>query len=484
MPTDSQFPDYDQNGHRIVPAETENMPPGIPYIVSNEAAERFSFYGMKAILAIFITDYLLNADGQAASISDETAKQWVHYFTAAVYFFPIIGAILADWFVGKYRMIMTLSIVYVLGHAVLAFMDFSHLVQVAPKFFLFIGLTLIAVGSGGIKPCVSAHVGDQFGQKNHYLVSRVFGWFYFAINFGSTFATLFIPVLLKNYGPGVAFGVPGVLMAIATFLFWLGRNTYVHIPAAGNRFIEETFSPRGLKVIFNLIPLYLFVAMFWALFDQTASAWVLQSKEMNLHIGIGDYQLLPSQLQAMNPILVMVLIPIFSYLIYPALDKVFKMTPLRKVGIGLFLTVPAFALPAIVQGMIEAGQTPGILWHFWAYVLITAAEVMVSITVLEFSYTQAPPKMKSFIMGMYLLSVFLGNIFTAQVNHAIGVAKEAGKPIMIGNVSILEGANYFWFFTVLMFITAIIFVIWSPFYRGRVFVQGQELDDDIEQDIH
>ena len=86
-----------------------------------------------------------------------------------------------------------------------------------------LGLALIALGAGGIKPCVSAHVGDQFGKQNKHLITKVFGWFYFSINFGSTVSMPLTPWLLEHYGPGWAFGVPGILMAIATFVFWLGR---------------------------------------------------------------------------------------------------------------------------------------------------------------------------------------------------------------------------------------------------------------------
>ena len=89
------------------------------------------------------------------------------------------------------------------------------------RFGLSIGLGLIAMGSGGIKPCVSAHVGDQFGKTNSHLLEKVFSWFYFSINFGAFFSTLATPLLLEKYGPNVAFGIPGVLMFIATFVFWI-----------------------------------------------------------------------------------------------------------------------------------------------------------------------------------------------------------------------------------------------------------------------
>ncbi len=398
------------------PVASQEMPKGIPYIVTNEAAERFSFYGMKGILIVFMTKYLVDSSGAHDLMGAEEAKGYYHLFTSAVYFTPILGAIIADAFFGKYRTILSLSLVYCAGHLCLALDE--------TRFGLALGLGLIALGSGGIKPCVSAHVGDQFGKTNQHLLEKVFGWFYFSINLGAFASTVLTPWLLANYGPHVAFGVPGILMGLATIFFWMGRNVFVHIPRGGIEFLKETFSPTGLKSIGRLLPIYAFVAMFWALFDQTGSAWVLQADRMDLNfLGL---EWLPSQIQAVNPIMIMVLIPVFNGFktigwpgLYSLIDRVFPLTHLRKIGIGFFLTVPAFLLPAWIERQLDAGEFVNIGWQLLAYVIMTAAEVFVSITCLEFSYTQAPRKMKSLIMACFLMSVSLGNIFVSGVNFFI-----------------------------------------------------------------
>ena len=391
------------------PVKGKGMPTGIPYIIGNEAAERYSFYGMKAILVIFMTKYLMDSSGEVAPMSAGDAKVWYHLFNSAVYFTPLLGAILADAFLGKYKTIISLSIVYCLGHFALALDD--------SRLGLSIGLTLIAIGAGGIKPCVSAHVGDQFGKTNGHLISKIFAWFYFSINFGAFLSQIMTPVLLDRYGPHVAFGVPGGLMLLATFVFWLGREKFVHIPAGGMGFLKETFSKTGLKIIGRLCVIYIFVAMFWALFDQSSSAWVLQADRMDRNLlGI---EWLPSQIGAINPVMIMTFIPIFTWLVYPALNRYFPLTPLRKISIGLFVAVPSFLIPAWIETQIAGGELLNISWQIAAYVLLTAAEVFISITALEFSYTQAPKKMKSLILGFFLMSVSIGNLFTAGVNHFI-----------------------------------------------------------------
>lgn len=404
--------------YRQTPHDTAGLPPGIPYIIGNEAAERFSFYGMKTILVVFMTKYLhYMVDGESGTaMSDAAAREYYHYFVTATYFFPVFGSLLSDIFIGKYRTILWLSIVYCLGHGALALMGGAGM---SPGMWLFMGLGLIAVGSGGIKPCVSAHVGDQFGQKNSHLMTRVFQWFYFSINFGSTFSTLMTPVLLKWYGPHVAFGIPGVLMAIATLLFWMGRNRFVHVPAGGKRFFEETFSREGIAALLKLCIIYAFIAVFWAVFDQTGSSWVLQAQNMDRRfLGINW---LESQIQVVNPVLIMILIPVFQFGIYPAVDKVFRLTAIRKMSIGFFLTLSSFVLLMLAQQLIDQGNVPSIAWQLWAYLLLSAGEVMISITGLEFSYTQAPKSMKSVIMAVWLFSVSLGNSFTGIVNSVIQV---------------------------------------------------------------
>ena len=271
------------------------------------------------------------------------------------------------------------------------------------------------------------------------MLTKIFGWFYFSINLGAFASQIMTPVLLDRFGPHIAFGVPGGLMLLATIVFWMGRREFVHIPAGGIDFLRETFSKEGLKIIGRLCIIYLFVAVFWSLFDQSGSKWVLQADRMDRNwLGI---EWLPSQINAINPIMIMVFIPIFAWLIYPGLNKVFPLTPLRKMGIGFFVAVPSFLIPAWIEMQINAGHLPNIIWQLLAYVFLTAAEVFISITALEFSYTQAPKKMKSLILGFFLISVSMGNLFTAGVNHFIQNESPGFTPDVKGTYVVRLKAN-------------------------------------------
>jgi POT family proton-dependent oligopeptide transporter len=436
-------------GYRTAPEPLKTMPPGIPYIVGNEAAERFSYYGMKAILVMFMTTQMRDSAGNLDLMKDYEANEILHHFGTAVYLIPIFGAFIADGLLGKYRTIVSLSLVYCLGHLALA-IDQTRM-----------GLGLIAVGAGGIKPCVSAHVGDQFGSLNQHLLQRVYNWFYFSINLGAACSQLLIPYLREEAGPHIAFGVPGVLMAVATLVFWLGRHKFAHIPPSGGR----AFKREGWLLMARLAPIFLCVSAFFSLFEQTGSTWVLQARSMDRHIF--GWELAPDQLQAINPLMIMVLVPLFMYVIYPALGRIpglRPLTPLKKIAMGMFLTIPSFVIVARVQELIDAGQTPHFIWQAVAYLVLTCAEVMVSITVLEFAYTQAPNSMKSLVMAMDLMAVALGNQLAAQVNSMMRYQSVSEA---------LAGANYYWFFVGVMSVAALAFVAIATRYRPHTHVQDE-----------
>ncbi len=444
-------------------------PPQVKYIVGNEACERFSFYGMSSILVVYTTGFLL--------YPDTDAKAWYHGFMMLTYLTPLVGGWLADRFFGRYAVILWVSLFYVAGHATLALWD--------SRAGLLVGLALIACGSGGIKPCVSAFVGDQFGGEQRALLERVYGWFYWVINLGSVFGKLLVPWLLRVHGPRVAFAVPGLFMAVATLVFWAGTRHYLRAPPSGPkphgflrvvgaalrrlgthragehwldtaRELHPAEAVEGAKAVFRVMGVFAAVTVFWALFDQTGSSWVLQGKRMvplpalDLSFaGLGALQLEAAQLQALNPVLVLAIIPLCTWVIFPALERRgLDLSPLKKMTAGMFLAVSSFVAAGVVQLLVDLGRPPSLAWQVPQYLLLTAAEVLVSVTGLEFSYTQAPRSMRSTIMSIWFLTVFLGNLLTFLVQFVK-----------------LSGAAYFGFFAALMLAAAFAFRLVARRYR-------------------
>lgn len=446
---------------------SNKFPPQIKYIVGNEACERYSYYGMRSILVIFMIQHL--------AFSESDATSTYHLFAAMCYLFPLLGGYLSDRFLGKYKTILSLSLVYCLGHLVLAIWE--------NKTGLYWGLGLIALGSGGIKPCVSAHVGDQFKPHQKQLLQKVFDLFYFMINFGSFFSTLITPWTLKHYGASVAFGVPGILMFIATILFWMGRNQYVHVPPTGKNphgtiavllsaiknqskrkegqsFLDAALVDHAqehidaVKAAMSVGKTFAMISIFWALFDQHGSTWVIQATQMDLNFM--GMQLEASQIAALNPIMVMCLIPLFSFVIYPGMEKMgFKVTPLRKMGVGMFVAAFSFLFVAFLQIALDGGTKLNVMWQFFPYLVITIAEVLISITGLEFAYTQAPRSMKSTIMSMWLLTVFFGNMIASYV----------------AKINVFTGSGQFFFYAGLMALMGVIFAIIASQYKEQNYME-------------
>jgi POT family proton-dependent oligopeptide transporter len=321
------------------------------------------------------------------------------------------------------------------------------------------------MGAGGIKPCVSAHVGDQFSRTNEHLLGKVYNWFYFSINLGAFLAQMLIPYLRATYGPRVAFAVPGVLMAIALFVFWLGRYKFVHRPAQGWGEVKENFTGPNLRILIRLVIFFMLAAPFYALYYQGSGAWVNQARKLDLTLRPFNFTLLQDQVQSINAILILVFIPLFTYGVYPLVEKFMKLTAQRKIGIGMFIMVPAFMIAAFLEREIVAGRSPSVWWQLLAYAIVTAAEILVSVPALEFAYTQAPRKMKSIIMAAYLAgSISFGNVIASLI------IKLFKADWLAPHVTDANSPNYYWVFVGLIVLAGVIFALAAYLMPARDFV--------------
>lgn len=448
-------------------ARFKSFPKAAPYIVVTESAERFSFYGMKAILSTFLISQFFNPTHNPAlqDAAEAHSNEVTHLFVALVYLLSILGGVLADYFLGRYRTILYLAVVYCIGHAFLAMFDTNYELFYA-------GLLLIAIGAGGVKPNVSVMVGDQFENESDANIAKLYDIFYFGINVGAFFSMLITPVLKNSsYGAPLAFGVPGILMFLALVTFYIGKSKYkIKIPKDTRNeekipFKEQVMSVWKVLVVFSFIPI------FWALYDQNGSEWVIQAGKMDLHfMGI---EWLQEQIQVVNALLILILIPVFSFGVYPLLEKLgVRVTALRKIGWGFVMVAVTFALIAWIQTQIDNGIKLTIGWQLLAYVLLTIAEIFVSITGLEYAFSQAPKSMKSTIMAVFFFTVFVGNILVSYINNNI----QAG-----GFFSHYKGASYFWLFTGIMSVNAVLYYLAIYLFKIKDTITVEQVRDELHQ---
>ncbi|XP_053934812.1 solute carrier family 15 member 1 [Cuculus canorus] len=371
-------------------------PLSIFFIVINEFCERFSYYGMRAVLVLYFK-YFLHWD-------DNLSTAIYHTFVALCYLTPILGALIADSWLGKFKTIVSLSVVYTIGQAVMSVSSINDLTDhnrdgspdnVSVHIALsMIGLILIALGTGGIKPCVSAFGGDQFEDHQEKQRTRFFSIFYLSINAGSLLSTIITPILRgqecgihsKQRCYPLAFGVPAALMAVALVVFVIGSRMYKKVQPQGNIMVQvskcigfaiknrfrhrskefpkrehwldwasEKYDKRLIaqtKMVMKVLFLYIPLPMFWALFDQQGSRWTLQATTMDGNFGA--IQIQPDQMQTVNPILIIIMVPVVDGVIYPLIKKCkINFTPLRKITVGMFLASLAFVAAALVQVQID-----------------------------------------------------------------------------------------------------------------------------------
>jgi POT family proton-dependent oligopeptide transporter len=451
--------------------EPDRYPPQIKYIIGNEACERFTYYGLMGILELYLVNRMTMGEAQAT--------QTLHLFGTAVYFLPLLGGWLADRWFGRYWTILSISLVYCLGCGGLALFEGSPTA-------LFLGLALIAVGAGGIKPCVSAFVGDQFGPEQQHLLPRVYGWFYWAINLGSAGGFFIIPWVHTRASYRWAFALPGAAMALATLFFWRGTKYYVRRPAAppnerlhlvpvilyalarclgrkpGEKFLDPAlrhFPPQdieGARTVLGILGIFASIPMFWTLFNQVNSTWVLQGKNM-----APFYWLNGETMQGAGALLVMIWVPILTLWIYPLAERLgLRPTPLRRMSAGMALGAAAFFISGLIQARMDRHAALSILWQLAPYTVLEAGEVMVSATALEFAFAQAPSQLKSVIMSFWLMTIAAGHFLIAVFTYLNQRFVNA------------KGASEFWFYATLMLAVAAIFIAVARRYRQKPNLPG------------
>uniref|UniRef100_A0A8C5BT78 Solute carrier family 15 member 1a n=1 Tax=Gadus morhua TaxID=8049 RepID=A0A8C5BT78_GADMO len=531
-------------------------PLSIFFIVVNEFCERFSYYGMRAVLVLYFKYFLRWDDDLATSI--------YHAFVALCYLTPILGAIVADSWLGKFKTIIYLSIVYALGQVVMAISAIHDLTDydwngtpdnmTLHVALSMVGLVLIALGTGGIKPCVAAFGGDQFQDHQERQRSTFFSVFYLCINAGSLLSTIITPILRaqecgihtqqKCYS--LAFGVPAALMVVALVVFIAGSGMYHKAEPQGNILldvckcigfaIKNRFRHRGkefpkrthwmdwadekyeklliaqIKMVLKVLFLYIPLPMFWTLFDQKGSRWTFQATTMDGNFGLLVLQ--PDQMQTVNPILILTLVPIMDSVVYPLIRKCgLNFTPLKRMTVGMFLAAMAFVAAALVQIEIDVksgGESCKYSREFGfgssytliipssftfgpdcaasigvaedikpnsvhmalqipQYFLITAGEVVFSVTGLEFSYSQAPSNMKAVLQAGWLFTVAIGNFIVLIVAELAQIPEQWAEYVL---------------FASLLVAVCVIFSIMAHFYTymdpAEIEAQFRKKDDDHE----
>ncbi len=430
----------------------QSHPVGFWFFFWGEFAERASFYGMRAILTLYMIDELSFTRADAGTI--------MSLFVAAAYFLPLLGGFIADRYLGKYWTIVGFSIPYILGHVILGFEE---------RIFLYIALVLLAMGTGVIKPNISTLMGntyDLFRPGQTLLRSQAFAMFYFAINVGAALSQISMPWLRTNYGYAIAFLFPAALMVVAFAIFASGKGYY-----APDVISREPKPPeeraQQWAVLQRLFALFLLVTFFWAIFDQSGTTWIFFARD-HLELSLFGVAVDPDQVQALNPVFIMLFLPFVTWM-WSVLDRRgIKVRATDKLLVGFLLTALTMGIHVVAAYLaIDSGAKVSLWWQVIAFLVITIAEILISVTGLELAFTAAPKNMKGFVTACWLLTVGCANLFINAPVTRLYPGKEGG-------LQFPTPTSYFAALTVTMLVVSAVFVyVAKGFNRSMAIAEAE-----------
>lgn len=393
--------------------QMKRHPKGFRYIFFGELAERSAYYGGAVLLAKYTTDYLGLEEGWSGTV--------IHLWKAFCYLLPIAGGYLADRYLGRFKAIIYLAPVYVLGAILLGYWQ-------APV-GLYVALALLAVGSGIVKPNVSPLMGRMYKMEGlegkaleemKALRADAFSKFYASINIGAFLSISILPTVRSAYGYQAAFSIPVVIMILAFLVFWFGRKYYPDENLAQDKVEKQSRSREDRaadrKIIFGLLGIFLSTIMFWATYEQYSTTWIwFAQKNMNLHGLPAD------QLQIINPFMVIFLSLFFFSPFWAWVDKrraTSGKPPLaftQKMKAGFVLMIVASLFLAFSGLVSTEAYKPSCVWQMVAIALMTVAELCVATIGLESAFNEAPKHLQSSLTGIFLAMIFLGNILASAL---------------------------------------------------------------------
>jgi POT family proton-dependent oligopeptide transporter len=486
------------------PPVPDSHPPAIWFFFWGEFAERSSYYGMRAILFLYMT--------QVIRYADEDANRVYYPFKMACYFLPLLGGWIADRWLGRYWTIVGFSVPYILGHFILGIPNIVALL---------IALALLAGGSGVIKPNISTLLGQTYDQKRpgkERLRSAAFLWFYFAINVGALISQLALPEIRQWYirshlspellakadevasqggdiatvappdvvasAYAIAFQFPAWLMVVSLGIFAAGKRFYAlekpehHVQTPEDRRLQW-------QTLGRLFGIFALIVLFWVGYEHNDTLWIAFTRDyVNLQVPGLSKPIAPDQLQFLNALFVIILVPTFNIL-FGILDPGVKIfTPMRKILAGFVLTAAAIGIMA-VAGFLVQGHTGQVLdgekwkdvatvkvsfwWPAMAYIVLTFGEVLLYGTMLELAYTAAPKSMKGFVTACFLVTNTLGNfiniIWTPYYGGSLTDAADKRGPLPPG--------EFFGYTAALVLVAALAFLFVGKRFERATAEQAQ-----------
>jgi len=408
-------------------------PRGLTFLFATEMWERFSYYGMRALLVLYMVKYLLlaphadNVFGFAAFRSwleamfgpldtQPLASQIYGFYTGLVYLTPIFGGLLADRALGQRRTVILGAALMAIGHFMMAF----------ERLFL-LALFVLILGNGAFKPNISTQVGALYAPGDHRR-DRAFSIFYVGINLGGFLAPLVCGTLGEEYGWHYGFAAAGVGMTAGLLIYLYATRTlppdqFTRSHASGE---PTRLTKADWRAIAALFILFLPVTFFWATYEQQGNTIVLWAdgftdRGVDLLFWQGDIPV--TWFQALNPFMIFAFTPFIVALW--RWQGAREPSTIAKMAIGCFLNAASF-LVLFAAAHFAGTDKASWLWLFVYFGVLTAGELYLSPTSLSLVTKVAPARVLSTMMGVWLATSFTGN-FLAGYLGSLWSSMDKGK---------------------------------------------------------
>jgi POT family proton-dependent oligopeptide transporter len=399
-------------------------PPGLFVLFFTEMWERFSFYGMRGLLVLYMVRHLFQGDRPASVAGYATLKavlealfgplaiqplasQVYGLYTGLVYLTPLLGGLLADRLLGQRRTVVVGGLLMAAGHFLMAF-----------ERLFFLALLFLIAGNGCFKPNVSTQVGALYPPGDPRR-DRAYGIFYMGINLGAFFANLVCATLASLYGWHWGFGAAGVGMCVGLAVYLLGQRHLAPDDLARRREDPTAsqavpFTAAEWRRIGALVALCALNVVFWAIYEQQGNTMQLWADKQTVWPTLSGWQVPSPWYQSFNPFMIFVFTPLLAILWGRQAARRTEPTSVTKMAIGCLLAGLSFVVMAAGARLIGDGKG-SLLWPLATTLILTIGEIYLSPVGLSLVTKVSPPRIVSMMMGVWLGSSFFGNYLSGYI---------------------------------------------------------------------
>ena len=426
-------------------------PVGLYVLFFTETWERFSYYGMRALLVLYMTEHLIKSTQQGSVVYgfstlhsllewsfgplaiQPLASQIYGIYTSFIYLTPLFGGMLADQILGHRKTVVIGGILMAIGHFLMAF----------ESLFL-LALFVLILGNGCFKPNIATQVGALY-PKNDPRRDQAFSIFYLGVNLGAFFSPLICGTLGQTYGWHYGFAAAGIGMMIGVVIYLLGQDYLAPEQAPRKRNLKQDRKPLTSyewHAIFGLIILCLLNSVFWAVYEEQGNTLqIFADKNTDWHIW--GWQMPSTWFQSINPAFIFILTPLLNIFWTYQTKKKSEPSSIIKMSIGCFLLGGSFfCLMLAITGMGETDRI-SFLWLAGCTLIYTLGELYLSPIGLSLVTKVAPARLVGMMMGVWFLSNSLGNYLSGYLGTFYEAMSKQGFFLLLSVLACSAGIAIF-----------------------------------------